>query len=72
MSNIYNSIQNLYNMDKTTWQEVLAEVYNKQIEIEGQYEQVMNNLKNYILTASNGEQYILKVNNDGSLTTEKI
>ena len=28
MSNIYNAIQNLYNMDKTTWQEVLAELYN--------------------------------------------
>ena len=26
--NIYNSVQNLYNMDKTTWQEVLAELYN--------------------------------------------
>lgn len=28
MANIYNAIQNLYNMDKTTWQEVLAELYN--------------------------------------------
>ena len=28
MNNIYNAIQNLYNMDKTTWQEVLAELYN--------------------------------------------
>ena len=28
MSNIYNEIQNLYNMDKKTWQEVLAELYN--------------------------------------------
>ena len=28
MENIYNAIQNLYNMDKTTWQEVLAELYN--------------------------------------------
>lgn len=27
-TNIYNAIQNLYNMDKTTWQEVLAELYN--------------------------------------------
>lgn len=28
MSNIYNSIQNLYNMDKKTWQEILSEMYN--------------------------------------------
>ena len=28
MENIYNAIQNVYNMDKTTWQEVLAELYN--------------------------------------------
>ena len=27
MTNIYNAIQNLYNMDKTTWQEVLSEMY---------------------------------------------
>lgn len=26
--NIYNAIQNLYNMDFTTWQEVLAMLYN--------------------------------------------
>lgn len=26
--NIYNDIQNLYNMDFTTWQEVLATLYN--------------------------------------------
>ena len=27
MTNIYNAIQNLYNMDKETWQEVLCEMY---------------------------------------------
>ena len=27
MTNIYNAIQNLYNMDKETWQEVLSEMY---------------------------------------------
>ena len=27
MTNVYNAIQNLYNMDKETWQEVLSEMY---------------------------------------------
>lgn len=40
--NIYNSIQNLYNMDKTTWQEVLAELYNLVYDIDSQFEQIEN------------------------------
>lgn len=36
--NIYNAIQNLYNMDFTTWQEVLAELYNLVAGVEQKYE----------------------------------
>ena len=38
MNNIYNAIQNLYNMDKTTWQEVLAELYNVVSNIENKFD----------------------------------
>lgn len=38
MSNIYNAIQNLYNMDKKTWQEVLAELYNVVSNIENKFD----------------------------------
>ena len=38
MNNIYNAIQNLYNMDKTTWQEVLAELYNLVSKIENKFD----------------------------------
>lgn len=36
--NIYNNIQNLYNMDFTTWQEVLAMMYNLVADIEQKFE----------------------------------
>ena len=38
MNNIYNAIQNLYNMDKTTWQEVLAELYNLVAKVENKFD----------------------------------
>lgn len=38
MENIYNAIQNLYNMDKTTWQEVLAELYNLVSKVENKFD----------------------------------
>ena len=38
MNNIYNAIQNLYNMDKTTWQEVLAELYNLVSKVENKFD----------------------------------
>lgn len=38
MDNIYNAIQNLYNMDKTTWQEVLAELYNLVSKVENKFD----------------------------------
>lgn len=39
-TNIYNAIQNLYNMDKTTWQEVLAELYNLVNNVNQKFEDV--------------------------------
>lgn len=36
--NIYNAIQNLYNMDFTTWQEVLAMLYNLVADVEQKFE----------------------------------
>ena len=38
MENIYNAIQNVYNMDKTTWQEVLAELYNLVSNVENKFD----------------------------------
>lgn len=38
--NIYNSIQNLYNMDFTTWQEVLAMLYNLVADVEQKFEKL--------------------------------
>ena len=64
MENIYNAIQNVYNMDKTTWQEVLAELYNsvsnvenKEATILGKVQDLENRLnlleKNYVLIGEN-------------------
>ena len=74
--NIYNSVQNLYNMDKTTWQEVLAELYN----LVYQCQETCNNLNNTInlmlpynkivLISANNKQYKLIVDDDGNLSTE--
>lgn len=36
--NIYNNIQNLYNMDFKTWQEVLAMLYNLVADVEQKFE----------------------------------
>lgn len=36
--NIYNNIQNLYNMDFNTWQEVLAMLYNLVADVEQKFE----------------------------------
>lgn len=38
MNNIYNAIQNLYNMDKTTWQEVLSELYNLVANVDNKFD----------------------------------
>ena len=74
--NIYNSVQNLYNMDKTTWQEVLAELYN----LVYQCQETCNNLNNTInlmlpynkivLISANNKQFKLIVDDEGNLSTE--
>ena len=38
--NIYNAIQNLYNMDFTTWQEVLSMLYNLVADVEQKFEKL--------------------------------
>ena len=38
MDNIYNAIQNVYNMDKTTLQEVLSELYNLVANVENKFD----------------------------------
>lgn len=38
--NIYNAIQNLYNMDFTTWQEVLAMLYNLVADVEQKFDKL--------------------------------
>ena len=74
--NIYSSIQNLYNMDKNTWQEVLAELYN----LIYQCQETCDNLNNTInlmlpfnkvvLISSGNKQYKLIVDDEGNLSTE--
>ena len=67
MENIYNAIQNVYNMDKTTWQEVLAELYNLVSNVENKFD-LFENKFGMIL----GEEVRLelkKMFDDGSLTS---
>ena len=64
--NIYSSIQNLYNMDKNTWQEVLAEFYNLIYDTQSKFEQIetkFNTLLGEEVTIQLKEMY-----NDGSLS----
>ena len=82
MENIYNAIQNVYNMDKTTWQEVLAELYNLVSNVENKFdlfetkfgpllgEQVTIELKKMYddgLLAEEVTRVLKKMNDDGSL-----
>ena len=82
MDNIYNAIQNLYNMAKTTWQEVLAELYNLVSKVENKFdlfelkfgsllgEQVIKELKNWINIYNNLDTIVEeKVN---SVLTDKL
>ena len=65
MENIYNAIQNVYNMDKTTWQEVLAELYNLVSNVENKFDLFENNFGQLL-----GEEVTLelkKMYDDGSL-----
>ena len=65
MSNIYNAIQNLYNMDKTTWQEVLAELYNLVANIENKFDLFEN--KFGPLLGKEVTRELKKMYDDGSL-----
>ena len=65
MKNLYNAIQNVYNMDKTTWQEVLAELYNLVSKVENKFDTFENKFGPLL-----GEEVIIglkKMYDDGSL-----
>ena len=74
--NIYNSIQNVYNMDKNTWQEVLAELYTLVYECQTTCENLNNTINlmlpynKIVLISTGGKQYKLLVDDDGNLSTE--
>ena len=74
--NIYNSIQNVYNMDKNTWQEVLAELYNLVYECQTTCKNLNNTINlmlpynKIVLISTGGKQYKLLVDDDGNLSTE--
>ena len=65
MSNIYNAIQNLYNMDKTTWQEVLAELYNLVYNVENKFDLFEN--KFGLSLGKEVTRELKKMYDDGSL-----
>ena len=65
MSNIYNAIQNLYNMDKTTWQEVLAELYNLVSNVDNKFDLFEN--KFGPLLGKEVTRELKKMYNNGSL-----
>ena len=65
MKNIYNAIQNLYNMDKTTWQEVLAELYNLVSKVENKFD--LFELKFGQLLGEEVTRELKKMYDDGSL-----
>ena len=67
MNNIYNAIQNLYNMDKTTWQEILAELYNLVANIENKFD--LFELKFGSLLGEQVTRELKKMYDDGSLAS---
>lgn len=73
--NIYNSVQNVYNMDKNTWQEVLAELYNLVYQCQDTCENLNNTINlmlpynKIVLVSPNNKQYRLIVDDDGRITT---
>ena len=74
--NIYSSIQNFYNMDKTKWQEVLAEMYNLIYKCQDTCENLNNTINlmlpynKIILISPDNKQYKLIVDDEGNLSTE--
>ena len=67
MNNIYNAIQNVYNMDKTTWQEVLAELYNLVANVENKFD--LFELKFGSLLGEQVIKELKKMYDDGSLAS---
>ena len=67
MENIYNAIQNVYNMDKTTWQEVLAELYNLVSKVENKFDSFEN--KFGLLLGKEVTIELKKMYDDGSLAS---
>lgn len=67
MNNIYNAIQNVYNMDKTTWQEVLAELYNLAANIENKFD--LFELKFGSLLGEQVTKELKKMYDNGSLAS---
>lgn len=67
MDNIYNAIQNLYNMDKTTWQEVLAELYNLVANVENKFD--LFELKFGSLLGEQVTKELKKMYDNGSLAS---
>ena len=70
MKNIYNAIQNVYNMDKTTWQEVLVELYNLVSNVENKFDLFENKFGQLL-----GEEVTIelkKMYDDGSLINDKL
>lgn len=66
-TNIYNSIQNLYNMDKTTWQEVLAELYNLVADTNQKFDNFEN--KFILMIGKEVTDIIKEMYEDGTLAT---
>ena len=67
MNNIYNAIQNVYNMDKTTWQEVLSELYNLVANVENKFD--LFELKFGSLLGEQITRELKKMYDDGSLAS---
>ena len=65
MENIYNAIQNVYNMDKTTWQEVLAELYNLYSNFENKFDSFEDKFD--MLLGEEVTRELKKMYDDGSL-----
>ena len=63
--NIYNAIQNLYNMDFTTWQEVLAMLYNLVADVEQKFEKL--EAKFTLLVGKEVTEAIKKMHESGEL-----
>lgn len=63
--NIYNNIQNLYNMDFTTWQEVIAMLYNLVSDIEQKFEAFEQKFE--LMLGKEVTEAIKKMYEDGTL-----